>query len=1531
MALTEAQRSFVEAYILSRKPAAQAAGAKADPVAAQPAAADPVPESFDREDAPRLRALADELRAAILATLGSAHAALGTELDRIGGEIAVAEAQADAAAFEAAIAAPARALDAIHDRLERLGAARQGYLAALSQAEALKTALEGHAQYATLDAARKDPVEAALTQARTAAAGHDYDAARAALTEFEARRREALAEADAAARFAVVLPAREAESAALETAYNGLDWAGAPVPPALAAQLVAVRKLVTDAKAEGAATGLAKLDGFAPAAAAFRTEFHKAHKYLTNCDWTEQLLSGLEAAKPPFVTGAEVAEQRTAFDRAQAEAGAGKLSAASDILDGLWSSLTLLDARQTQWQSCSDGIREAADRRKTWAGLAGKDPAKVPLQTYDQLLTQCQAKLATCEFGAVVARLKELTKLADELDVLDSALDKIQTDLTAAAAAPENAHLGGTLERAQAALTEAEQRKLAGKFTEAQELGKRAQALIDSLAADNVWVTQAETDEQALTALTADMAANGAAALAELDRQLNTWNGYTPAGFTAAFGAGAASYSPDHMQEARDKYAEADDALNTAQPPEPDTAKARIGEAVALFLTGVKNALAAGQYVAHDTEVEGKKAKTSSTFYNQVIYDAAVAAQAEAKLLAEAHDYRGAATKLLQAEAGFEEAKLCEDRAEDYNAVVVNGPYASLSTTDCDQAAISAEYVALQAKQAQIDAAWNQGDHAVAAALQQELQKESEAAYVKGCAVRVENDIAAVRGLDAHGVATAALDAIQARVDEARAKAARGITDTAGWDVYALIAETAEQKRRAEAKNEYEATRAAAEAKVDALTAPRDALLPNAAATARAAAVRAAYDRAVALDAGGTWVAARDALASAAADADAALLALQTLKTSLDGLTAAAGRRRKAGPERPVELQLEQADERLAEARARLDAGDAAAADAATAAAAALLDAADRILADAAALGKDRDDAGQLAEGAAPVTAELLAPLIAKAETGLAAVQGRIAELPQQQSWATSIEAALTTAGGAPGKAAAEALTRCLDMIANAAADAGQARAFAALKKTAADELAAIAAIAKGGDFVAPERTAIGKYLALAEADAGTALFSSAFRQLRSAEVDLAAARRLAEDYRIYSERLEGPVAAAVKAVRESPHRFAVADEIDEIDRLLERAATAVGARDAATARAQLDGVEGMCALCEVKLKVSKGEAPDEQTLNDLVALNGGPAYLDDYVAGLDPRINREAMINVTKARFGLDVVAFHSSYDEKTLLPTGPSADGTTVPAINLRAMYALMKEVPDAFTRDNPSLKELRKYDEADYSFYDPQGKGLAMRCGRATDDTRFAIGSPWEIDRSPLAGEVRDAALVLDHVDHAAPEPDYFSWQVWHELAHSIDDKTGFMNANQSAPKYGGWQVHGNNVKPIADAAARHFRCDNEPSRRYIEHLLLGRSPAAPADTDMDEATRLDIAAWHEAIKTGNNIWDNGSATRKHALGDRMYHEAYANSWVSYELKQRALGVTGYQFRAPGEWFSELYAALKTGKLKNSHPAYAELSQY
>ena len=58
--------------------------------------------------------------------------------------------------------------------------------------------------------------------------------------------------------------------------------------------------------------------------------------------------------------------------------------------------------------------------------------------------------------------------------------------------------------------------------------------------------------------------------------------------------------------------------------------------------------------------------------------------------------------------------------------------------------------------------------------------------------------------------------------------------------------------------------------------------------------------------------------------------------------------------------------------------------------------------------------------------------------------------------------------------------------------------------------------------------------------------------------------------------------------------------------------------------------------------------------------------------------------------------------------------------------------------------------------------------------------------------------------------------------------------------------------------------------------------------------------------------------------------MYHEGYEGMWVGYRYSARAQGITGYQFRAPAEWFAELYAAYHMTSSTPRHPASQWLAQ-
>ena len=84
------------------------------------------------------------------------------------------------------------------------------------------------------------------------------------------------------------------------------------------------------------------------------------------------------------------------------------------------------------------------------------------------------------------------------------------------------------------------------------------------------------------------------------------------------------------------------------------------------------------------------------------------------------------------------------------------------------------------------------------------------------------------------------------------------------------------------------------------------------------------------------------------------------------------------------------------------------------------------------------------------------------------------------------------------------------------------------------------------------------------------------------------------------------------------------------------------------------------------------------------------------------------------------------------------------------------------------------------------------------------------------------------------------------------------------------------------------------------------------------------RIEAETWCDSIRVDREIFYSASQSANLKIGDRVYQEAYPDRWVSYLFASRSQGVRGYQFRAPGEWFADLYAAYHTGKMNKSHPA-------
>ena len=248
-----------------------------------------------------------------------------------------------------------------------------------------------------------------------------------------------------------------------------------------------------------------------------------------------------------------------------------------------------------------------------------------------------------------------------------------------------------------------------------------------------------------------------------------------------------------------------------------------------------------------------------------------------------------------------------------------------------------------------------------------------------------------------------------------------------------------------------------------------------------------------------------------------------------------------------------------------------------------------------------------------------------------------------------------------------------------------------------------------------------------------------------------------------------------------------------------------------------------------------------------------------------------------------------------------------------NVKRMYSVMADLPESHTLDNNSMLQFTTVEgPAKGSDYHPTKKEVTMREGSASDSGFYGVALPHELEEidekcTPLEGE----------------KMTYFSWNTLHEVGHAVDDRSGFMD--RKGKTLAGWEYYGSDVLPVAKAVAGHLGFD----AGYIAAYMSGTAdPPIPEPKDCEpeewERRRISARLWIDGAREGRNPWQSASAAKACTIGGVCYQESYENTWTSYPYDERKKGVSGYQFRAPGEWFSELYAAYHSGKMNPSHPA-------
>jgi hypothetical protein len=435
--------------------------------------------------------------------------------------------------------------------------------------------------------------------------------------------------------------------------------------------------------------------------------------------------------------------------------------------------------------------------------------------------------------------------------------------------------------------------------------------------------------------------------------------------------------------------------------------------------------------------------------------------------------------------------------------------------------------------------------------------------------------------------------------------------------------------------------------------------------------------------------------------------------------------------------------------------------------------------------------------------------------------------------------------------------------------------------------------------------------------------------------------------------------AGAIMALRQAKDAVAVAKKAIEDSaafdthaaELVKRVGTVANAAEktalqallsAAQAKADaLDFADAKKLHKEIDLRLDKGvlEAvmkakPDDPKIAKMAAkmvANGGAKTIDDLIQAIPDGGDMQLLNALAEGRYG---VKFKSGKPLPALPPTPPefpTGRPAGDPAKAMKSVCKMFSEIPQDIVK-NKSITSV-SYEDAFGSAggaYAPDDGSVSMNGRAGVIKQRFGANLKNK-GQQQLPSNVDDACKPVD----ASKEVEYLGFAAAHEVGHGMDDSSGFMAQYGSQAKYGGWITYGSSVQPIADAIGGDSRFKDfyqtPEQRRYILGRLQNVAVTPPTVTDPspEKAALDEFEKWFK-LATAANVFRRQDDCNTIKIGDRIYHEAYARMWVSYLAVARRQALTGYQFRAPGEWFAELYAGFRSKQLKDEHPAMAWLKK-
>jgi Domain of unknown function (DUF4157) len=314
------------------------------------------------------------------------------------------------------------------------------------------------------------------------------------------------------------------------------------------------------------------------------------------------------------------------------------------------------------------------------------------------------------------------------------------------------------------------------------------------------------------------------------------------------------------------------------------------------------------------------------------------------------------------------------------------------------------------------------------------------------------------------------------------------------------------------------------------------------------------------------------------------------------------------------------------------------------------------------------------------------------------------------------------------------------------------------------------------------------------------------------------------------------------------------------------------------------------------------------------------------------------------------------------------------------LALLWPTLESVPAKHlnTADNDSLRSLVR-----------QADNWAERRGAGTSwykpDTRTATIAYGSLTLHHTHGTADSYLLrplnmpFMTSPDSGLASKNLFTQTVLHEIGHAVDKKLRIMDRFGEQSLLGSWQEHGGSptsaIMTSYDATHPDPMYNRDTVKEVVNGIVMSRQTTKAVLQEKvrvinDRRSQFNKSFPNEsqplldaqeviqkyrgnpairAAKIGGNKFELDGAKGAWQLSDdqlsevalngRVFHKAYAgtgdgrqqDTWVSYELAARKDKVSLYQWRAPGEWFAEIYASYFLGVLPRTHPVYEWFKEF